>query len=435
MKTNEIERELLGKIIFDNNIYYSIKLRPEMFKDANCRKVFEASGELLGAKMPVNIHELFLKLSGQVDASFIATLTNEIHTKVGWEKLEKEISSQHKKGKLKQLNYELSSRIEKDPEETISFLFDEIEKIIKDDDRNDIQDIKNIISEQMKIYEERYNRRGALPGIESGFESLDSRFSGFQKERLYYICARPSQGKSALMMNMSINIGISGLEVGIISLESSRTEITDRSIAYLGKINSSVLTSGMYNPSVMCDITDSASKLYESKIFIYDKPNLYLDELKQTARRMKMIYGIKILFVDYLQLIRVKGAQTKSEQVMEASISLKDMARELKIPIVALAQLGRDSDEKRPSIGDIQWSSQAEQDADGIVLLQAGDQKYTDDNQQTGTQYFNFYIDKSRDGAKGFAGMEFTGKFLEFKESDRQLEEPKQDQKKGRPSR
>jgi replicative DNA helicase len=408
------ERELLSKILLDNNLFFSLKIKSSVFKDRDCRLIFDAIQQLLSQSINADILELTKLLQGKVDAHTISTLTNESYTKFGWEKLEKEIYKDHKKSLIKKLNYDLSSKLEDDPDEVINFLFDQIEQITKQDDRDEILSMKEIVSNQMSIFEQRYKNRGELPGIATGIEPIDKRFLGFQPERLYYFCARPSQGKSALMMNMAVNISTSGTPTGVITVESSSTEIADRAISYVGKIDSNVLTSGFYNARTFADIQNSAEKLYTSNLYIYDKPNIKISDLKQTARRMKMIYGVKVIFIDYLQLIKVPGKQTRQEIVSEASIELKEIARELKIPIVALAQLGRDSDDKRPHLGDIQWSSQAEQDADGVVLMQAGDMILDISGESTGVQKFHFFVEKNRDGAKGYSAMTFTGSQMKF---------------------
>lgn len=417
---NDLERELLGKLIHKNELIFSCKLKPVMFSDKRNSQIFATMEEIASTGREANILEISKELSGKVESVYIVTLTDEVFSAYGWEGLSDKIRSNHKKSLLKHLNLEFASKVDKDPDDTINFLMDQLQKITQEDEGSDIVTMKEIMSNQITKYEERYKLKGKLPGLESGVESLDTLFMGFQQSRLYYICARPSQGKSALMLNMAVNMGMSGESVGLITIESSREEIADRSISYFSKIDGKVLTTGMYRASDFQDIASGASALYETKIFVYDKPNATIRDIKQTARRMQIVHGIKILFVDYLQLIRVPEAKERREVVSIASMELKAIARELKMPVVALAQLSRDSDERRPHLGDIQWSSQAEQDADAVLLMQMHGPVLDQNGYDTGVTKCHFFTDKNRDGAKGYTAMEFTGKHLSFKESEYQ---------------
>jgi replicative DNA helicase len=427
------ERELLGKLIHKNDLIFSCKLKPDMFSDNRNRQIFMSAESIASKGQEANILEISRELAGKVDPVYIATLTDGVYSDYGWENLADNIRRSYKKSLLKKLNYEFAGKLDKDPEETINFLMEQIQKITQEDEGSEIVSMSEIMSKQVGKYEERFRMKGEYPGLVSGIDSLDRVFMGFQKSRLYYLCARPSQGKSALMLNAAVNMGISGANVGMISIESSREEIADRAISYYSKIDGRVLTTGMYRASDFHGITEGASALYDTKIFVYDKPNATITDIKQTARRMMIVHDIKILFVDYLQLIRVNEAKDRRETVSTASMELKALARELKIPVVALAQLSRDSDERRPHLGDIQWSSQAEQDADAVLLMQMTDPILDERGNETGITKCHFFIDKNRDGAKGFTMMEFTGKFLTFKESVHQPSaQDMQEKKRGR---
>ena len=416
----DYEKELLGKIIIDNDIFFSLRLTDNMFKDERHRAIYKAISSLVTSKYQANIYEISKHLNYQGDIPYIASLTDNCYTSVNWEPLQHKIITEHKRSLLKKLSYEIASKLDSDPDETIEHIIKGIQDISTQDDSEHIVALSDLMLNQVKVYEQRSKLKGELPGIQSGIAKIDEKFLGFQKSRLYYLCARPSQGKSALMINMAVNIGINGLKVGIISLESARDELADRALSYKGKIDGTVLKTGLFRASDYHNIIDGTSELYEVNIMIYDKPNASMPEISQAARKMKMANSIDILFVDYLQLIRVPKSRERKEQVAEASMSLKALSRELKIPVVALAQLSRDSDDKRPQLGDIQWSSQAEQDADAVILMQDAGSQIDSMGRPTEMRNFHFYIDKNRDGAKGHIAMEFIGKFITFQECEYQ---------------
>jgi replicative DNA helicase len=258
----------------------------------------------------------------------------------------------------------------------------------------------------------RYDSHGALRGISSGLDSVDGYTHGFLPRRLYYIGARPSQGKSALMLNMATDCAIrKQIPCGIISIESSGQEIIERVFSSVGNIPGDMLASGFWGPSQFADIQTLAGKIVGKPLYLYDKPNLNIAQVKSVARVMATMFKVKIIFIDYLQLIDSTNRKlTKMEQVADASKQLKELARELELPIVCLAQLRREADDRRPGLSDFQWASQIEQDADVAMLLwhEAKDEK---------TESW-ILIEKNRDGKKGQIPVSFMGEYVTFKERE-----------------
>ena len=196
---------------------------------------------------------------------------------------------------------------------------------------------------------------------------------------------------------------------GVVSIESSGLELLERIFSSTGNIPAEMLATGFWGVKQMADIQDLAGNIKGKPLYIYDKPNLQIGQLKSVARVMVKLFGIKILFVDYLQLIRNTNTKLdKTGVVMESSQQLKELARELNIPVVCLAQLGRDADERRPTLGSFQWASQIEQDADGAFLIW---HEQKDEGVET-----KLLVEKMRDGKKGAIDMVFNGDYVRFEE-------------------
>jgi replicative DNA helicase len=208
--------------------------------------------------------------------------------------------------------------------------------------------------------------------------------------------------------HLAIDLGVS---VGYFSLESSRSELLERLYANQGKIASQAIATGKLQMRDFNRIQDISSKIYESKFFIHDTANQKLSMIQSIARKMLRTGKIQIMFLDYLQLIQVPNTKDRREQVEKASLAMKQLSRDLNIPVVVAAQLRRDSESRIPNLADFQHSSQLEQDADVAMLLNVD----KDENKW-------LLIAKNRDGERGRVKLSFTGQYLHFTEVDRRLE-------------
>lgn len=238
--------------------------------------------------------------------------------------------------------------------------------------KNEIVKIEDLFQPWLERLSERREAGGTIPGVSWGFERIDTATLGARPGQFVVIGARPSEGKSAIGVQMLRHQGYNAdTPVGLITIESSKEEVVTRFIAGGTPVDSMKTALGFVTGAQVAHIGLFLSRAVEKKdrVFIYDRPGITLTELRSAARRMVLNHGVKVIFVDYLQLIHVPGKENKIAEVQAASLGLKELARELNICVVALAQLRRDDKRERPTMGSIQWSSQIEQDADQIWLL------------------------------------------------------------------
>lgn len=275
----------------------------------------------------------------------------------------------------------------------------------------EIHDMQSTIHKTIDLINERRRNGSSLIGITSGLRKLDEYTFGFQDRRLYYIGARPSQGKTALLLNFIENCNVC---CGVISAESGKEELSTRLLAKGALIDSQRLTVGMLKEGEDEKLFNSSENLYEKSIFIYDEPNPSIDTVVSIAKQMKQRYDIKILFVDYLQCLSSTYSLASlpyHQQVAYASKQMKALARTLNIPVVVAAQLRRDAEGNRPQLNDLSDSTQIERDADIVVMIY---NKY--DNEQRLTDSY-LLVEKNRDGKRGDIKVNFNQQYIEFKDS------------------
>lgn len=252
-----------------------------------------------------------------------------------------------------------------------------------------------------------------LPGLPTGFRSLDLAFGGLQKTRLYYIGARPSQGKSTLLMNLALNCDASCI---IFSAESSGKEMADRMIIRQGRVNSRNYYNGTLHAQDAERVVAASSLLFEKKnIIIHDEPNLAIGRLVSIAHDAKRYNKVEVVFIDYVQLLAYSDAnRPKNEQVSEVSKRLKQLARELNVPVICAAQLRRDAEGKKPQLSDFSDSTQIERDADvAIMIYNIMD---PDGTVEVGRETY-LCIQKNRDGQLEDVRVDFLPQFMHFQES------------------
>ncbi|MFQ3619393.1 MAG: replicative DNA helicase [Spirochaetales bacterium] len=229
----------------------------------------------------------------------------------------------------------------------------------------------DIIAETIEAIEKLYHTHESYTGIPSGFPALDNMLSGFQKSEFIVIGARPSVGKTALALSMAANIAVrQNRPVGFFTLEMSRMALMQRLVSSEARISSQVLRTGMLKPADFSNLTTAAGLIYEAPLYISDIPNIKLLDLRAQARRMKSHHHVEIIFIDYLTLIQAENQDLpRHEQIAEISRSLKALARELDIPVVALSQVRRETEGKTPTLADLRESGSIEQDADVVIFL------------------------------------------------------------------
>lgn len=406
----EHERVFLGQVLLEPVILEECNLREEMFLSPAGRKIFRALRSIYDSGVEPD-QLLVMDREPRISPSTLAELTSEIHTTANWGYYRDRIVSEYQNHALKALGEKLRNGL--DPDSKLELAEKVIDEIRTEGGTDRVTNRSEGIADYISTLEERYNLQGALPGLPSGLKQLDNYLLGFQQERYYVIAGRPSSGKSALLLQAANHLAVrKDVPVGYISVESSKEELLDRSFASLARIPSQRIQTGLLVSRDFESILRWSDNIAKSPFQIFDTPNAELSQI-QTAMRQMVRKGARIIFVDYLQLIRVRGTRDRREQVEQASLAMKTLSRQLKIPVVCAAQLGRDATgSKVPGLSDLQYSSQIEQDADAAALLHVEEDK-------DGHRYPWIIIAKNRDGECGRIPLNFQGSFLTFSEIPR----------------
>jgi replicative DNA helicase len=273
---------------------------------------------------------------------------------------------------------------------------------------------------------EELQRLGSdVTGIPTGYKDLDRKLGGLHPTNLVVIAARPGMGKTALALNIAQNVAQQDIPVAIFSLEMSREEIVSRMLCAQGRIDSQRLRTGRLSEADFTKLSNAASTLYKKPVFVDDSPGLTVTEIRAKARRLKRRPGLGLVIVDYLQLMQGSGGENRQQEIALISRSLKNLARELNVPIIAVSQLNRSleqREDKRPRLGDLRESGAIEQDSD-VVMFIYRDEYYNPDKIES-KGLAEVVISKHRQGAVGRITMTFLPEFTLFGDMGRDMPMP-----------
>ena len=284
----------------------------------------------------------------------------------------------------------------------------------------------------LESIEKLWERRGGITGISTGFVELDRMTNGMHEAEMIVIAARPSMGKTALAMNIAEHVAINGkLPVAVFSLEMSSQQLVQRLLCSRARVNLQKVREGFLAERDFPSLTAAASKLAEAQIFIDDSASLSILELRAKARRLKAQKDIKLIVVDYLQLLRSttrRAMDNRQLEISEISAGLKGLAKELKVPVLVLAQLNRQPEARtggKPRLSDLRESGSIEQDADLVGLL-VRPEIYEEDEEARAEKAgeAEFIIAKQRNGPVGEIPLTFLKEFTRFETRARNVSEP-----------
>src|SRR5256885_4588468 len=315
-------------------------------------------------------------------------------------------------------------------------LLDEVEQKIfsvgEDRFKGQVLTMKDQVVDAIEAIEQLYERRGGITGIATGFAELDRMTNGLHEGEMIVIAARPSMGKTALAMNIAEHVAINEkLPVAVFSLEMSSQQLVQRLLCSRARVNLQKVRDGFLAERDFPSLTAAASKLAEAQIFIDDSASLSILELRAKARRLKAQKDIKLIVVDYLQLLRstTRRAQDNRQlEISEISAGLKGLAKELKIPIIVIAQLNRQPEARtggKPRLSDLRESGSIEQDADLVGLL-VRPEIYEEDEDARAEKAgeAELIIAKQRNGPVGEIALTFLKEFTRFEDRARNMSEP-----------
>ncbi|MCJ7772811.1 MAG: replicative DNA helicase [Desulfobacterales bacterium] len=420
----EAEEAILSAILLDNDNSSLLDildiLRAEDFYRSAHQTIFDAIIDLFSKNEPVDIVTLnnILKKKKKLDeiggATYLAKLMDTAPRAVNPQQYAKII---HEKANLRRLiekANEITKRCFEDSEdvdEVIDFAEQSIFEISGDKGKVSFHPISKLIGESIDALEKRQGNKSLVTGVPSGFKSLDSLTSGLQKSDLIIIAARPGMGKTAFALNIARNAAIeANIPVSVFSLEMSKEQLAMRLLSSEAKVNSTRIRGGFLTKDDWLQINSAAGRLYEAPMYIDDSPSITALELRAKARRLKMEKDIGLIIIDYLQLMKTRGfAERRDLEISEISRSLKALAKELDIPVVALSQLNRKLEErsdKRPQLSDLRESGALEQDSDVVMFIYREDEYNKDENNpKKGTA--EILLKKQRNGPTGMARLTF----------------------------
>ena len=434
------EKSLLGAVLISDTILPEIltMIRADDFYDEKHRIIFEAMASLYDQHKPIDLLTLTnelketKKLKDVGGAPYLAELSNFVPVASHAKAYAEIIGKTSTRRKLIRAGTEIAEEAYEDDAEATELigkaerqLFEVSDKIVK----SDYTPMGELLADAFDRIEELHKNKGALRGLKTGFRDLDKKTAGLQKGDLVIIGARPAMGKTTFAQNIAYNIAsINKKGVLFFSMEMAANEIIDRMISDVSGIDNWKMRTGNLTDEEFQRIGDALGEMDEIPIYIDDTSSMTIVELRNKARRAMHDHDIGVVIVDYLQLIqgsdRYKG--NRVQEVTEISRGLKILARELEIPVVALAQLSRNvtgRDDPRPVLSDLRESGSIEQDADLVMFLHRPDYYRQNDDNYEETHITELIVAKHRHGAVGKIELYFHPELLRFMSLDKTREE------------
>jgi replicative DNA helicase len=436
---DQAEKSLLGAILIDKDAVVDVVefLRPEHFyQEANAR-IFASMLSLFERHDPIDIVTITaeLKKAGYLDkvggANYLTELLNIVPTSAHAENYGRLIQDNYLRRSLISSGAKITEEAfkeEGDVKKILDLAESEIFSISQYHRRQDFIAIKDALAESFDRLDELHKKAGGLRGVPTGFMDLDNRLAGMQASNLLILAARPGQGKTALVLNIAQHVTVEQkIPIGFFSLEMSKEEIVDRLLVAQADVDAWRLKTGKLTDEDFSKLSTAMGELAEAPLFIDDTPGANILEIRTKARRLQVQQNIALLIVDYLQLIDAgRRFDNRVQEVSLISASLKNLARELKIPVLAVSQLSRAVEArgtKVPQLADLRESGAIEQDADVVMFL------YREEEPQNwGEQILTkLLIAKHRNGPLGEIDLLFRGDRIKFFGVEKKREEKKAD--------
>lgn len=435
----ELEQAVLGALLIDNESLSDAidSLQSEYFYVPKHQKIFEAIVNLFNNTMPVDILtvseelkrlEYFDNIGG---LAYVSELTNNVASSSNTEFHARIIAEKFIKRSLINISRKISTDAFDDAVDIFDLLNNaeaELFTVTEGTLRKSYDKMSTLIKGALENIETLRNKEDGLSGIPSGFTNLDRVTSGWQQSDLVICAARPGMGKTAFALTMARNIAVEhNTPIGFFSLEMSSEQLVNRLIASEAELGASKLRKGDLADHEMVQLHEKIKHLSEAPIFIDDTPALTIFELRAKARRLVKNHGVKIIMIDYLQLMQAGGNSGNREQeISTISRSLKGIAKELKIPVIALSQVNRGVESrtgvgsKRPMLSDLRESGAIEQDADIVTFIYRPEyyKIYEWDNGDDSRGQGELIIAKHRNGSLKNVRLKFIGEFAKFSDLD-----------------
>ncbi len=434
----DAEQSVLGAMFLSKNALEKAveSLNKDMFYLDSHKKIFEVMKNLDDKKIPIDITTVTNALEeknllNQVGGvAYLTELVNIVPTAANVEQYIKIIEDKYLRRNLIEAGTEITSLGFSSPDD-IGDVLDEAEKkifdVVKNRRGSEFKTIQDVLFKAQADLEKLSSMKNEITGVPTGYYDIDKLTSGFHENELIIIAARPAMGKTAFALNMAVNMAINAKKsVALFNMEMGAEQLITRMLSSVGQIESSKLRTGKLEHNDWKRVNEAISRLADTKIFIDDTPGMTVSEMRAKCRRLANSEdGLDIVIIDYLQLISgsARYAGQRQQEVSEISRSLKTMAMELNIPVVALAQLSRSvegREDKRPLLSDLRESGSIEQDADIVAFLYRDDYYNKESAIDEDTSKSEFIIAKHRNGPTATVNMIFkrnTGSFFNMENS------------------
>lgn len=437
-RDKEIEQAVLGALMLERDAYTIVCdiLKPESFYEPEHQKIYTAIQSLGAAQKPIDMLTVTeqLRQNGDLVAAggpvYVTELTSRVASGANVEFHARIVAQKFLAREL--INF--ASRIENqafDESNDVDDLLQEAEgRLFEISQRNvkkDVTQIDPVIKQAIDQIQAAANRTSGLSGLETGYHDLDKLTSGWQNSDLIIIAARPAMGKTAFVLSMAKNMAVNyNTPVAIFSLEMSNLQLVNRLISNACELEGEKIKSGRLSDGEWDTLMTRVRSLYSAPLYIDDTPSLSIFELRTKARRLVREHQVKLIIIDYLQLMNASGMKygSREQEVSMISRSLKQLAKELNIPIIALSQLNRsveqrgsDATDKRPQLSDLRESGAIEQDADIVCFIHRPEYYLHSDTDAEGKDIRGkalFIVAKHRSGSVDDINLRFRNKYARF---------------------
>ena len=424
----EAEQAILGSMLTDRDSVISAieVLKEDAFYREDNKAIYSAILSLYSKSEPIDIITVKAELveSGNFERigglEYLASLPERVPTTANVEKYIKIVEEKSMLRNLISSANELVS-LGYDETEEVDRIMDMAEKKIFDlaqkKNTKGYTPIKDVLVESFAKLEELYNQKGHLSGLSTGFLDLDYKTSGLHNSDLIIVAARPAMGKSAFAINIATNVAVqSGKGVAIFNLEMSKEQVGNRILCSEAMVDSNKVRTGQIEDDDWVKLASTVGKLSEAPIYIDDTAGISIMEIRAKCRKLKLEKDIGLVVIDYLQLVQASGKKNASreQEISEISRSLKILAKELNIPVIALSQLSRGvekRDDKRPMLSDLRESGAIEQDADIVIFLYRDDY-YNEDSEKKNIA--EVILAKHRGGSTGTVDLAWLSSYTKF---------------------